>query len=50
MMVGCGLESGSFEHSPLFRTTEDEQTMNPTSAFKLVETVRQEARFALLAF
>jgi len=24
--------------------------MNPTSAFKLVETVRQESRFALLAF
>ncbi|GEM_PF-425867 len=50
VMVECGLESGSFEHSPLFRTIEDEQTMNPTSAFKLVETVRQEARFALLAF
>ena len=24
--------------------------MNPTRAFKLVETVRQECRFALLAF
>lgn len=50
IVVRYDLASGPLVKRPLPDRTAPDQALKPTRAFKLVEAVRQECRFAILAF